>query len=739
MSISWSNSLLRNFSSNRFALIGSMVLASSIPQLALGQSGGNLVQLPLPVPSVLQQSMLVAHKSAQDIVHVAISLSPPNPAALQAFADSVSNPKSPMYGKWATPAQLGNQFGQPAAVVQSVVTYLKSKGFNVTLVGDSHLTILADATVAQAESAFDTTINKYHLLAANPAVRTDYYSFSEPLHLPASFASKVVSVDGLDTVAKPLPRLKKHAFSKGKKLNQTPLTPTQTRTLYGVAPMWTAVNQGKGRNIAISSFDGFLLSNVPLYYKQFALPTPAGGVGSNVSVITIDGGSQTATPGGEADLDIQMVLGMAPLCSFRVYDGGANLIDVLTKEQNDNTSEIISESYGWALSASGSTACHNEHVLMTAQGMTYMEATGDYGTQLEPFAYSNYEPEVFQVGGTTANTDNAGNRTSEVGWSGSGGGWATESVPFNVLPSWQRGKGVPTTINFRLNPDAALNAAGDTTGAYQFYFNGALEFGYDGTSFASPVFAGSLGITLSKVIALGGASRLGRIQDAVYLQNGRPDVWFDVTSGFNGSLPNGALSQATLFWDSVTGWGSVNFSALATSLAVSPAVIYPCTAISAYDNVGLSPAVIEGTNAAGGAASLTSVDGLGYSLQAVRETLLGRVATMQATFSTNLIPANLNSLSLTLAGTADPNATITVYLLNQGTGKYVAVKSISGTALKTASTITIPTASMTSYVNSAGTVQALVRYLVPNSRLGVASNFSFFLDELYISGSQFLN
>src|SRR5206468_692654 len=158
-------------------------------------------------------------------------------------------------------------------------------------------------------------------------------------------------------------------------------------------------------------------------------PTPPGGVGSNITVVTISGGSGGGAPGAEGDLDIQMVLGMAPLCNFRIYDGGgSDLIGVLTAEVNDNLSDVISESYGWSLPASTATSAHNLHLSMTAQGITYMAASGDSGTSLEPYSYPDYDPEVLMVGGTIASFDSSGNRTGEVGWSGSGGGWSTNTA-----------------------------------------------------------------------------------------------------------------------------------------------------------------------------------------------------------------------------------------------------------------------------------------------------------------------
>ncbi len=693
--------------------------------------------------------MLVSHKNPTDIIHVAVNLASTNPSGFKAFVDSVNNPKSASYHKWATPSQLGALFGQPNSTVQSVVSYLKSNGFNVKLVGASHMMILADATVSQAEKAFDTTINNYHALNSTELSRINYYSFSEPLHVPATFASAISTICGVENTSIGRPQLKKMqpSLTKSKaakgRFNTDPLTPDQTRTLYGVAPMWANGYQGQTAHLAISNWDGYRLTNVPLYYSQFKLPTPTGGVGSNITIVTVDGGSGTGTPQGEGDLDIQMSLGMSPLCQFTIYDGGGGIVDVLTKEQEDNIADVISESYGWILSTAEADAAHTEHQLMNAQGQSYMVASGDSGTNTElEYAYSGYEPEVTLVGGTVADTDNTGNRLDESGWSGSGGGWSSTAVPFNVLPSWQVGSGVPTGVNFRLVPDVALNAAGNA-GAYQFFVGGVLTFGYDGTSFASPVFEGSMGVTEQQIAAFGGVKRQGRLNDTIYAQGGRSDVWFDITSGTNGSLPSGTISSCTPFWDTVTGWGAINFSAYAQSVAVTPPQIFTVASVNPFDNTELAKPVIEGTNAIGTASTLNS--GAGYSLLAVDEPAIGEVATAQVTFGTTPVGATnpidntkIRSLSFNYSGSVAPEATIMLYVLDQTTGKansgkYVWVKSISGTAFGASSTVTLSKAQIAEFVPSSGSIQVLVRYLVPNDRLTQVNNLTFELSSLQMS------
>jgi len=527
--------------------------------LALGAfASANNRQLEKDVPGVVGRSLKLGHTNADKKLHIAVSLPYGDPAGMQAFVDSVSDPKSANFHQFITPDQVGARFGLSDDKVAAVASYLKSQGIKVNLVAKNHLSILADCTVAQAEKAFSTTINDYQVNDPSEPGKGDYYSFASKLQVPDTIAPYVIDVSGLENFTQP---------------HHQALTCTQARTLYNLAPMYNAGVQGQGRKVAISNWDGYRLTNTSLYYSHFGLPTPAGGVLSNIHKISIDGANgETAGVGAEGDLDIQMEAGMAPLADIYIYDNGgqSDLIGVLTKEVNDNIADVISESYGWSIDAATATSAHNLHLSMSAQGITYMAASGDSGTSIEPYSYPDCEPEVLSVGGTVATTDSSGNRTSEVAWSSGGGGWSTNTATFNTRPSWQTGNGVPTSNNHRLVPDVGFHAS-SSTGAYQFYLNGSLSSGYVGTSFASPVVAGSLAVAEQQIAAnVGGTGRFGRIQDLFYSQNGDATIWFDITSGSNGTLPDGTTSSAHAGWDFCDGWGAINWQAFVNSQSGPP-------------------------------------------------------------------------------------------------------------------------------------------------------------------------
>jgi subtilase family serine protease len=518
-----------------------------------------------PLPVLQRAADLGAAPADQPLV-VAVSLAFADPAGMQAFADSVSDPHSPSYRQFLSPDEVGARFGQPLSRVQQVADHLVAQGFSLAELGRNRLAVVARGTVAQAEQAFHVTLRSYRAEPDDASRPREFIAPSTPVRLPAELAAFVIDVHGLDTYTRPRPY-------------KTQLTPFLSRVCYDAQPIFDEGLTGAGRTIGMSNFDGFRSANWPLYISKFSLPVPPGGVASNISVVPVAGGGAGAGGAqGEGDLDIQMQLGAAPLANIRVYDSppAGNLIAVLSAEASDNACDVISESWGWDLPKTTANSAHNQHLSMTAQGITYVAASGDFGTSLDPFGYPAYDPEVLMVGGTSANVNSTtGVRQSEVNWTGGGGGWSNKNVTFNVRPSWQTGTGVPpvdATNNKRLVPDVAFHSSGPN-GAYQFYLNQGLTSAV-GTSFAAPVFAGHLELVSLKTIDLGGLvpdgngkRRFGRLQDLIYAQNNDPAIWFDIVSGAsNGPLPNGGTSMPTPGWDTAVGWGPMDCSAFAAAV-----------------------------------------------------------------------------------------------------------------------------------------------------------------------------
>ena len=529
-----------------------------------------LVPFGQTLPQIFFESQIVGNPSPSERINVCVSLKPRDPSGLEGFARMVSDPRSPNYRHFLSPHGVGELFGADQSVVDDTVAYLKSSGLTVTLIAPNRMAVAAEGTVAQVQKAFATKLVTLRSSDAVEGGSYEYRCFTREPAVPEALAAHVIDIEGLDTSSRP-----KH---------MTTLTPSMHRVLYNLAPVYNAGYTGLGRTVGVTNWgDGYKLTNVPLFYSHFGLPTPSGGLGSNVHVVAYSGGSASHSAGGETDLDVQLELAQCPLAELYLYDDGSNggnHVTMLAREGTDNLCDLISESWGWSGVTGGTaTSLHNQYLAMSAQGITYLAASGDSGTK-SSYDYPAFDPEVLVIGGTIATTNGSGARSSETGWSGSGGGYSNKSVTFNVKPSWQTGTGVLTGINFRLFPDISGHAASGG-GAYQFYYNGGLAAA-NGTSLSSPSMAGSLASVEQRLIAGGllppdsnGKRRFGHMHELIYGQNGRPDVYFDVLSGNNGTLYNGSASTCHVGWDSVTGWGCFNYQGLVDSLLNQSQTVVP--------------------------------------------------------------------------------------------------------------------------------------------------------------------
>ncbi len=635
----------------RFFLAALTILALSLGAIAQ-VSQKKWVSLQQELPSQKLNAIPVGQKALTDPLHISVALPYRDPKGMQSFVDSVSDPKSSNYRKFITPDQVGSRFGLSKEAVKKVSDYLASQGMNVRLVGKNHLSILADASVAQAQAAFNVSIREYKATLPGSKSPTSCFSSEESPSVPAEIRSYVQYIGGLENFVRP------HA-------TQTQ-TPAQLRTLYSVSPLFGKGTYGQGRTVAISNWVTYGLFNLPQAYSAWNLPTPPGGVGSNVSIVQVDGsnGNSTTSSGIEGDIDIQTVLAMAPLCNLIVYDntGDSDIIGMLTMEVDDNLADLITESYAWNGPTPMFVAAHNLHLSMSAQGITYLCAAGDGGAPgSNALYYPDEDPEVLSVGGTSVNTDASGNRISEVVWdwgfsqtggTGGGGGWSINPDPFNLLPSYQKGNGVPTNISYRLLPDISLDA--DPNTGYQVFILGSLEQNWGGTSCASPTAAGALAASEQMIIANGGMpadsaghQRLGRINDLIYSFNGDPTVFYDITSGNNGYLPNGVLSSAGPGWDTASGWGAMIFSGF-----VARVLNYPPEA-----SVTLSPSAVQGGSSSKGTVTFASPVGAASATVYLKSS--SSFATLPASITVNKGQASANFTVNTAGVTAVTSVTIT--------------------------------------------------------------------------------
>src|SRR5215469_10289019 len=87
-----------------------------------------------------------------DAIGFRVYLNWTDPAAAEALALAVSDPASPSYGQFLTPAQFRQRFAPDQQTVGAVTAWLRDQGFSVDYVPANNHYIEAEGTVAQAEA-----------------------------------------------------------------------------------------------------------------------------------------------------------------------------------------------------------------------------------------------------------------------------------------------------------------------------------------------------------------------------------------------------------------------------------------------------------------------------------------------------------------------------------------------------------------------------------------------------------
>ena len=112
-------------------------------------------------------------------------------AGAKALAQAVSDPASPSYGHYLTPAQFRQRFSPTAADMKAVRTWL-GDGFSLVYTPANGHYVAAEGTVAEAEAAFGAQLNEYAV--EGKTLR----AASAALTVPASLAGVVAGVVGVD-------------------------------------------------------------------------------------------------------------------------------------------------------------------------------------------------------------------------------------------------------------------------------------------------------------------------------------------------------------------------------------------------------------------------------------------------------------------------------------------------------------------------------------------------------------
>jgi subtilase family serine protease len=426
--------------------------------------------------------------SAQ-VDNVRVYLAGRNPQGLAAFASSVSNPKSPDYKHYLSPAQVRARFGPTSAQVAAIRSWLTSDGLSVVGVNQHYVTVRG--TAAQAGRAFGTTLDNFR-------TRTGVYRApTGQLSVPAAVSTAVLGVTGLDNAphfarpadAAPGPS-SAYVIAQpcGSYFGQLPAsnepstfghtgswvpcgyTPQQLRSAYGVDnPTYT----GTGKGVTVAIVDAYasptITSDVSKYTSDYGVPdfTP----GQFSQSMPSAPWNSTASCGDwytEESLDVEAVHNIAPGANITYVAAAScndpDMLDAFGRIVDNKLATIVNNSwsqFGDDTEPQSVRAAYEQLFEQgAAEGIGFYFSTGDCGVEdpatpcgaglgsTKPQAnYPSDDPWVTAVGGTTLAIGSDGQQLWQAGWGDlrstlntTGDGW-TPALGTGYPATWRGGSG----------------------------------------------------------------------------------------------------------------------------------------------------------------------------------------------------------------------------------------------------------------------------------------------------------
>jgi subtilase family serine protease len=393
--------------------------------------------------------------AAHGTVDLSVALRWRHPDALARFAQGVSDPASPSYAQYLTPAQFRARFGPRPAAVARVERFLRARGFRIEGVSKGRMLVNATGSVAAAERAFRTELRRYRFAGHR------LLEAARSVTIPASLAPFVLGVEGLnEVIARPLAKASRappppvflnakpcskywaqhvattqpRAYGQHQPWAPCGYSPAQIQSAYGISGALAAGIDGSGQTVVV--IDAFasptIGKDIQTYSARHGLP-PA-----SLTETVLPGPCRTACRRddqqgwyGEETLDIDAVHTTAPRAAIHYVgarDAGKGLDEALAFVLDNRLGSIVTNSYGFIGESLGATAIRVGEQLnqqAVAEGIGLYFASGDGGDEHRPPPdgagyvtpdYPGSSPNVTAVGGTSLGIGPNANYRFETGW-----------------------------------------------------------------------------------------------------------------------------------------------------------------------------------------------------------------------------------------------------------------------------------------------------------------------------------
>jgi Pro-kumamolisin, activation domain/Subtilase family len=557
-----------------------------------------------------------------------VALEPGDPAGLEAFAAAVSTPGSPVYGQYLSVPDFAARFGATPAQVATVRSALLARGLQVGEPSANDLSLPVSATAAEAEAAFGTTLERIQTADG----RVAYANTSAP-RIAAPAAPYVAGVIGLDdlnvperqpvepaaagseapsadaaaeaeSAALPQPAATGGVLTGGpqpclkaqetKEKYEGGYTADQIASAYGLSGFYAGSDFGQGQSIALLELEPFLPEDIALYQACY-------GTGTTVEAVNVEGGPgpYAKGDGGESELDIEQLIGLAPAAKVIVYQGpNTASIPIVSTFVTQNAAKVMSSSWGLCEKFTGRAEMSAFDTLLqeaAVQGQSFFVAAGDAGStdcynpengdndKSLQVDFPGTDPFATSVGGTqmeeptTPPVQYIWNDEEEEG---AGGGGISSHFP---MPSYQLEANRAINVLGPLSSGATCGFSGYCRQVPDVSADASPRTGYivraekkwlliGGTSAAAPLWAAfttlanaspaclgkSIGFANPALYAIAGGSYAGNFDDVLTSRPGGPKT----TNFFSESKPY----EAGPYYDMATGLGTPTGPTLGASL-----------------------------------------------------------------------------------------------------------------------------------------------------------------------------
>ena len=308
-------------------------LVSSLALVATLAQAQNHTLLTQHLPAVVSSGEAKAQGEVESGQHLQLALSLPlrNQAALEATLADIYDPSSVNFRHYLTPDEFTERFGPTQADYDAVVAWAKNSGLTVTATTPNRRLVDVEGTVGVINRAFHVSLERY----SDPerVGRTFHAPDREPT---VSLQVPLLAVSGLDTLQPKVSHVRRssqagamHGMTENGGTESAVVKPN----IAGSGPGGTYLPSdmraayygsgsltGAGQTVAVFSYDGYIASDLSLYYASTGMKASV--PVTNVLVNGYNGACFGFTASGQEDpttcedaeqvLDIVNVVGMAP-------------------------------------------------------------------------------------------------------------------------------------------------------------------------------------------------------------------------------------------------------------------------------------------------------------------------------------------------------------------------------------------------------------------------------------------